>query len=85
MYKLTIQDCGRFFDDYVLEDSNGFCQIKQLAKDLDRDKLKLAKKSPEHAKAVLEIAAELEPEVVDEIVKSGKITKQEYDFFLCII
>jgi hypothetical protein len=79
--KLTIEDCGRFFDDYVLT-HNKEIYISSYAKDLPRDLLKQCKRSPEHARAILEVYSTRAPKYCKNIEKSGEITTEQYNYIL---
>lgn len=84
---LTLEDCGRWFYDYVLtdEDDENILFIEPCAKDLPRDLLKKAKRNPEHAKAVLEIYADINKEDANQILESGSISDEDYTKILNLI
>lgn len=83
MNKLTIENCGGFFDDFVLVNNNGkLIAIKSRARDLPMAELIDCKRSPEHAKAILEIYSNVDREYCDKIIKTGNISKQQYNYII---
>lgn len=80
MNKITIENCGGFFDDFVLVKGNGkLIAIKARAKELPIDELINCKRSPEHANAILEIYSDIDKSYCDPILKSGSISKKQYN------
>lgn len=79
--KLTIENCGRWFDDYVLE-YNGNTYIESEAKNLPRDILKKLKPNPYSAAAVLEIYSDIDKSYVNAIRERENITRKEFEFII---
>lgn len=83
MNKLTIEDCGGFFDDFVLtRRDKTLIAIKSRAKDLPRVELMNCKRSPEHAKAIIEIYSDIDKAYCEPIIKSGSISKKQYNYIV---
>ena len=83
--KLAVENCGRWFDDYVLTESPEKFYIEAQAKNLPRDLLKKVKPCPAHASAILEIYSETHPEDAKKIRASGQITPKQYKEILKVI
>ena len=89
VYKITIEDCGRWFDDYVLTHKEGKkvikVYVKSYAKDLPRKLVKLAKIDKYSAKAIIEIASNKSKSLktlCEEITSKGSITKKQINYLL---
>lgn len=80
--KLTIENCGRWFDDYVLVEVDGKLHIESEAKNLPRSVLKSCRKSPFMASAILEIYSEKDREFCKKIQDKGQISREEYEFIM---
>jgi len=85
MITIKIENCGRFFDDYVLYDGKEMISIEQWAKNLPRELLKKSKLSPESAKAVLDIYDEINPDEAKKILKTGRLTRKDFKRIISLI